>query len=148
VNDEPFLLFRELHGRSGIHARRLLCAAGPEGHPTWASTARVFSVEDPSDPPGDHPAAVAATVPVLGTRITELCAVAVPGPPEAGRHLLEALSDRCRSEGVRALVARLHDPALGRLLWRCGFRAPNRTDLTTRRVALGNGKTRAWTLDL
>jgi hypothetical protein len=148
VTDEPFLLFRELHGRSGIHARCLLCAAAPEGDPTWASRARVFAVEDLSDRPGDHPAAVAATIPVPGTRSAELCALAVPGPPEAGRRLLEALADRCRSEGVRALVARLHDPTYGRLLRRCGFRAPNRTDLEPGRVAFANGKTRAWTLDL
>ena len=84
----------------------------------------MFSVEDPSDEPGSLPAAVAVTA-MLAPGVVELGALVVH--PECrgrgvGWHLVTALADRCRADGIRTIVARVDHPAVRALLSRSGFR--------------------------
>ena len=87
----------------------------------------MFSVEDPSDEPGSLPGAVAVTA-TLAPGVIELGALVVH--PECrgrgvGLHLVTALADRCRADGIRSIVARADHPAVRALLSRSGFSPPS-----------------------
>ncbi len=86
--------------------------------------ARVFTVQDPAADPADVPAGVAVTIAADAAKSVELCALFVAPALRGqgvGRHLVLALADRCRAEGVRRMTAGSPAENVAALLVGCGF---------------------------